>query len=432
MPGPSCSPPRFAIAQHSAEGVEMEFADKGINAVAGDLTVNIFPSDATKFKAGKDKQRYEHLNIGFLSGIPRRAKGIFAELSGVQAMSEATTALLRQPKGAVALMQRARQGVCPPGCVPRVPKEKYLYFGGSNGECTYQDKDGRANVFAEDNAQKLKGQPRDQYALPTGDAEVVLQAVSGTDVGLLYSKPINFGTTDATKAKAHKRAQIIWCAHAHSPGTCSHAAPCARCVLIWVLPLLPCACRSNADPDCLGYGSDTHAIDRWFLVSLSNRGEGPWTEKECQRPEPDGSSGTYTDTCTFDEAKAQLDVGLHTFPALDCESEIVIPIQGAGATTDTSRRKQLDRESNNCGDEDTETGCWVKFVEKEVLDPNDAAKPPTKVIEKYVFDPTREIEYEDGPSLSELLRQARAHKAEIEKKASRLSEQKEKVYYVPE
>ena len=119
------------------------------------------------------------------------------------------------------------------------------------------------------------------------------------------------------------------------------------------------ACRSNADPDCLGYGSDTHAIDRWFLVSLSNRGEGPWTEKECQRPEPDGSSGTYTDTCTFDEAKAELDVGLHTFPALDCESEIVIPNRGAGPTTDTSRRKQLDRESNNCGDEDTETGCWA-------------------------------------------------------------------------
>ena len=76
----------------------IEFDKEGIKAKAGSLAVTIYSSQATKFASGTDKTKYEHLNINFASGIPTDAKGIFAELAGVQKMSEATTALLKQPK----------------------------------------------------------------------------------------------------------------------------------------------------------------------------------------------------------------------------------------------------------------------------------------------------------------------------------------------
>jgi hypothetical protein len=82
----------------NADGVEVEFDTEGIKAKAGALAVTIYSSQATKFASDTDKAKYEHLNINFASGIPTDAKGIFAELAGVQEMSEATTALLKQPK----------------------------------------------------------------------------------------------------------------------------------------------------------------------------------------------------------------------------------------------------------------------------------------------------------------------------------------------
>ena len=88
----------FCASQLNADGVEVEFDTEGIKAKAGALAVTIYSSQATKFASGTDKAKYEHLNINFASGIPTDAKGIFAELAGVQEMSEATTALLKQPK----------------------------------------------------------------------------------------------------------------------------------------------------------------------------------------------------------------------------------------------------------------------------------------------------------------------------------------------
>ena len=88
----------FCASQLNADGVEVEFDTEGIKTKAGALAVTIYSSQATKFASGTDKAKYEHLNINFASGIPTDAKGIFAELAGVQKMSEATTALLKQPK----------------------------------------------------------------------------------------------------------------------------------------------------------------------------------------------------------------------------------------------------------------------------------------------------------------------------------------------
>ena len=107
---------RLCASQLNADGMAIEFDKGGIKAKAGSLAVTIYSSQATKFASGTDKTKYEHLNINFESGIPTNAKGIFAELAGVQEMSEATTALLKQPKGVAFYQAAAKQ--CPAGCVP--------------------------------------------------------------------------------------------------------------------------------------------------------------------------------------------------------------------------------------------------------------------------------------------------------------------------
>ena len=95
--------------------MDVEFDSKGIKAKAGTLAITIYSSQATKFASGTDQAKYEHLNINFEGGIPTDAEGIFAELSGVKAMSEATAALLKHPEGipaAGALFQKASGCVC--------------------------------------------------------------------------------------------------------------------------------------------------------------------------------------------------------------------------------------------------------------------------------------------------------------------------------
>jgi len=85
--------------------------NKGISARAGGIAITIYASQATKFASGPGQAKYEHLNINFDGGVPTDAKGIFAELAGVQEISEATTSLLKQPKAmpkAIALSQAGR------------------------------------------------------------------------------------------------------------------------------------------------------------------------------------------------------------------------------------------------------------------------------------------------------------------------------------
>ena len=105
-------------SQLNAAGVDVEIGNDDIKAKAGALAVTIRSSLATKFASGIDQAQDVHLNINFDSGIPSNAKGIFAELAGVQEMSEATTALLKQPKGVVLYETAAKQNQCPAGCVP--------------------------------------------------------------------------------------------------------------------------------------------------------------------------------------------------------------------------------------------------------------------------------------------------------------------------
>ena len=88
-------------AQLNADGVEVEFGKEGerfLAVKAGALAIDIYPSAAAKFSSDKDKAKYEHLNIDFQGGIPKDSKGVFAEFAGVQAMSEATNALLKKPQ----------------------------------------------------------------------------------------------------------------------------------------------------------------------------------------------------------------------------------------------------------------------------------------------------------------------------------------------
>ena len=112
-------------AQISAKGVEIEF-DKamGIVVKAGDLALSIFQERAKKFSSQANKDKYEHLNAKFLSSIPKNAKGIFAELAGVQEMSKATRSLLKTPTAALSLIA-AQTVECSavPGCVPTVASD---------------------------------------------------------------------------------------------------------------------------------------------------------------------------------------------------------------------------------------------------------------------------------------------------------------------
>ena len=66
---------------------------------AGDMRVRVFASGAAKFKREAQQAKYSHLNLNF-EFLPTKGRGIFAELSGLRPMSEATQALLKSPRDA--------------------------------------------------------------------------------------------------------------------------------------------------------------------------------------------------------------------------------------------------------------------------------------------------------------------------------------------
>ena len=59
---------------------------------AGGLEVSIYTSKAAKFASKAAQARYMHLNFQLRGGIPKDAKGLFAEIAGVVPMSAATQA----------------------------------------------------------------------------------------------------------------------------------------------------------------------------------------------------------------------------------------------------------------------------------------------------------------------------------------------------
>jgi hypothetical protein len=56
---------------------------------AGDMRVRVFASGAAKFARKTEQAKYSHLNLNF-EFLPTKGRGIFAELSGLRPMSEAT------------------------------------------------------------------------------------------------------------------------------------------------------------------------------------------------------------------------------------------------------------------------------------------------------------------------------------------------------
>ena len=68
---------------------------------AGGLSFEVEGANADKFSGEWGRDFYHHLNVRFSHGIPAvvEPKGLFAELAGLEPMSSATEALLKDPMG---------------------------------------------------------------------------------------------------------------------------------------------------------------------------------------------------------------------------------------------------------------------------------------------------------------------------------------------
>jgi hypothetical protein len=76
--------------------VSKQGAEQKVNVRAGGTLIEVVSARAAKFAHEKMQTRYKHLNIRFPHGFPGDASGLFAELAGLQPMSDATQALLVQ------------------------------------------------------------------------------------------------------------------------------------------------------------------------------------------------------------------------------------------------------------------------------------------------------------------------------------------------
>ena len=80
---------RFMIGHKSAQMLTVR---------TGVVTFSVYSSKAGKFDDMDDQFKFRHLNVKLDSGVPKSARGIFAELAGANAMSQATRELLHKPK----------------------------------------------------------------------------------------------------------------------------------------------------------------------------------------------------------------------------------------------------------------------------------------------------------------------------------------------
>jgi len=78
-------PARLQIGEKLADKLELE---------AGGLKLTIYSSKASKFFYKADQVKYMHLNVDFDEGIPTDARGVFAQMAGVEPMSRETKRLL--------------------------------------------------------------------------------------------------------------------------------------------------------------------------------------------------------------------------------------------------------------------------------------------------------------------------------------------------
>jgi hypothetical protein len=75
---------------------------------AGGLQLTINMAKAIKFDKELDRVKWAHLNVNLNNGLPAGSEGIFAELVGLQPLSEATKELLERPEWASDYASRRR------------------------------------------------------------------------------------------------------------------------------------------------------------------------------------------------------------------------------------------------------------------------------------------------------------------------------------
>jgi len=81
-----------SFATHPTQTLEMY---KKLAIQDGSVSLAITAAPANKFSSEEERLKHAHLNVAFAGGVPRGATGIFAEMAGVQPMTQETEALLR-------------------------------------------------------------------------------------------------------------------------------------------------------------------------------------------------------------------------------------------------------------------------------------------------------------------------------------------------
>lgn len=90
-----------SVLNSKSSGLKMWVSKQGqeqkVNVRAGGVLIEIVSARAAKFAREKMQTRYKHLNLRFPRGFPGDARGLFAELAGLQPMTEATQTVLMRP-----------------------------------------------------------------------------------------------------------------------------------------------------------------------------------------------------------------------------------------------------------------------------------------------------------------------------------------------
>ena len=81
-----------SFATHPTQTLEMH---EKLALQDGSVSLAITAAPANKFSSEEERLTHAHLNVAFAGGVPRGATGIFAEMAGVQPMTQETEALLR-------------------------------------------------------------------------------------------------------------------------------------------------------------------------------------------------------------------------------------------------------------------------------------------------------------------------------------------------
>merc|ERR1712224_1182159 len=85
---------------------------KEVDPMPGEMTYTSESHKRVKFVEEVDRVKWAHLNVNLNNGLPAGSQGIFAELVGIQPLSNATKELLERPQWAsdYATHRRASKG----------------------------------------------------------------------------------------------------------------------------------------------------------------------------------------------------------------------------------------------------------------------------------------------------------------------------------